>query len=68
VNTGTVKKFIAERGFGFITPDDGSRDIFVHASDLAKSGLVSLTIGERVSFDTGPGSKGPRAINLQLVD
>jgi CspA family cold shock protein len=68
VHTGTVKRFIADRGIGFLTPDDNGPDIFVHAADLAKSGVVSLRVGERVSFDTGSGTKGPRAVNLQLID
>jgi CspA family cold shock protein len=65
---GTVKRFFPDRGFGFLTPDDNSPDIFCHAADLAKSGLVSLRVGERVEFDTGPGTKGPRAIGIKLLD
>ena len=64
--TGTVKFFNNEKGFGFITPDDGSRDVFVHVSAVTRSGLGTLNEGQRVSFDVEPDNrgKGPKAVNL----
>ena len=68
--TGTVKFFNNEKGFGFITPDDGSRDVFVHISAVQASGLAGLSENQKVSFDTEPDKrgKGPKAVNLQLAD
>lgn len=65
--TGTVKFFNNEKGFGFIQPDDGSRDVFVHVSTVTSSGIGSLSEGQRVSFDVEPDNrgKGPKAVNLQ---
>lgn len=65
--TGTVKFFNNEKGFGFIRPDDGSRDVFVHVSAVTRSGLNTLSEGQRVSFDVEPDQrgKGPKAVNLQ---
>src|SRR5262249_10231793 len=62
---GTVKFFNAERGYGFIKPDDGGRDVFVHITAVERAGLKSLTAGQRISFDVDPGkkSKGPHAGN-----
>ncbi|NDW05660.1 MULTISPECIES: cold-shock protein [Jiella] len=67
--TGTVKFFNADKGFGFITPDSGGGDIFVHASALERSGLRSLNDGDKVSFDTEPDNrgKGPKAVNIQMA-
>ncbi|MCB8840837.1 MULTISPECIES: cold-shock protein [unclassified Aurantimonas] len=67
--TGTVKFFNADKGFGFITPDSGGSDIFVHASALERSGLRSLNDGDKVSFDTEPDNrgKGPKAVNIQMA-
>ena len=66
--TGTVKFFNHSRGFGFITPDDGGKDVFLHISALQKSGLPALDEGARVSFETEPDrrGKGPQAINVQM--
>jgi cold shock protein len=58
---GTVKWFNGTKGFGFITPDDGSKDVFVHFSAIDGSGYRELSEGQRVSFDTENGSKGPQA-------
>jgi CspA family cold shock protein len=68
--TGTVKFFNNDKGFGFIKPDDGGADIFVHISALQASGLMSLTENQKVSFDTEPDrrGKGPKAVNLQLAE
>jgi CspA family cold shock protein len=65
--TGTVKWFSDEKGFGFITPDDGSQDVFVHHSAIVGDGYHSLDEGAKVSFETEPGDKGPRAANVEKV-
>lgn len=65
--TGTVKFFNQTRGFGFITPDDGSKDVFVHISAVERSGLTTLTEGQKVSFEVQPDARGPKAVDLQLV-
>lgn len=65
MTTGTVKWFNAEKGFGFITPDDGSKDVFAHYSAIASSGYRSLEENQKVQFDTTEGSKGPQAENIQ---
>ena len=61
---GTVKFFNATRGYGFISPEDGSKDIFVHISAVQKSGLTGLNEGQKVQFDVQPDERGPKAINL----
>ena len=65
---GTVKFFNAERGYGFIKPDDGGRDVFVHITAVERAGLKSLTEGQRLSFDIEPDKKGkgPKAVNLTV--
>ncbi len=65
MTTGTVKFFNAAKGFGFITPDDGSKDLFVHISAVEGSGLGHLTDGQKVSFDVEQDTRGPKAVNLQ---
>jgi len=65
--TGTVKWFSDEKGFGFITPDDGSKDLFVHHSGINGNGYRSLSEGAKVSYDAERGDKGPKAVNVQLV-
>jgi cold shock protein len=65
--TGTVKWFSDEKGFGFITPDDGSQDVFVHHSAIVGDGYRSLEEGAKVSYETESGDKGPRAANVQKV-
>ena len=63
--TGTVKWFSDEKGFGFITPDEGGKDLFVHFSAIAGGGFRSLTEGAKVSYDAEEGPKGPNAANVQ---
>jgi CspA family cold shock protein len=65
--TGTVKFFNGDKGYGFIRPDDGSRDVFVHVSAVTSSGLGTLNEGQRVTFDIEPDKrgKGPKAVNLR---
>jgi cold shock CspA family protein len=67
---GTVKFFNGARGFGFITPDGGGADVFVHVSAVERAGLTSLTEGQRINFQTLPDAKGkgPKAVNLKLVE
>jgi CspA family cold shock protein len=65
--TGTVKWFSDEKGFGFITPEDGSKDLFVHHSAISGSGFKSLPEGAKVSYEAATGPKGPNAENVTLV-
>jgi cold shock protein len=62
---GTVKWFNDQKGFGFITPEDGSKDLFVHHSSIQASGFKSLTEGQKVEFDVEQSEKGPRAANVK---
>jgi len=67
--TGTVKFFNTTKGFGFITPDDGQKDVFVHISAVEHAGLRTLSDGQKVSFDVEPDrmGKGPKAVNLTAL-
>jgi cold shock protein len=65
--TGMVKWFSDQKGYGFITPDDGGKDLFVHHSAIAGNGFRSLSEGAKVSYETEQSPKGPSAANVQLV-
>ena len=64
--TGTVKWFNETKGFGFITPSDGSADVFVHFSSIQDSGFKTLSEGQAVNFDVENGPKGPQAANVTV--
>ena len=64
---GTVKWFNAEKGFGFIAPEDGSADVFVHYSEIQGSGFRTLEENQRVEFEVGQGTKGPQATGVRAV-
>jgi CspA family cold shock protein len=63
--TGTVKFFNGAKGYGFITPADGGKDVFVHATAVEAAGMRSLTEGQKVSFDIVPDARGAKAANLK---
>jgi len=65
--TGTVKWFRDDKGFGFITPDDGAQDLFVHYSAIGGQGYRSLSEGAKVSYEEEAGEKGPKAVNVALI-
>lgn len=65
--TGTVKWFNETKGFGFITPDDGGKDLFAHFSQIQGNGFKTLTENQRVSFEATQGQKGPQASNIRAV-
>jgi CspA family cold shock protein len=66
--TGTVKFYNATKGFGFITPEGGAKDIFVHATALEAAGIAGLAEGQKVSFETEPDKtgKGPKAVKIEV--
>ena len=64
---GTVKFFNSSKGFGFISPDGGGKDVFVHASALEAAGMRTLAEGQKVSFDIQPDPKGSKTVNLKAV-
>jgi len=65
--TGVVKFFNSEKGYGFIAPDDGGKDVFVHFSGISGNGYRSLDQGQRVEFDVAPGKKGDEAQNVRAI-
>ena len=65
--TGTVKWFSDEKGFGFITPDEGSKDLFVHHSSIDADGYRSLAEGAKVTYEAEAGEKGPKAVDVNLI-
>jgi CspA family cold shock protein len=62
---GIVKWFNDEKGYGFITPDDGSKDLFVHYSNISGDGFKSLSEGQKVTYEAGEGRKGPEATSVE---
>ena len=65
--TGTVKWFNEAKGYGFITPEDGSKDLFVHFSNIQSDGFKTLTEGATVTFEASQGQKGPEATNVSVA-
>lgn len=65
MTAGTVKFFNTTKGFGFIEPEDGSKDVFVHISAVEQSGLTTLSDGQKVTFDIEPDKRGQRAVNIK---
>ncbi len=65
MDTGTVKWFNERKGYGFITPDDGGEDLFVHHSNIAAEGFRTLAEGQKVEYESGPGKKGPEATDVK---
>lgn len=68
MSTGTVKWFDATKGFGFISPEDGGKDVFVHHSSINGDGYKTLAEGQRVSFEVQQGEKGPAAVDVSPAD
>jgi len=64
---GVVKWFNAEKGYGFITPEDGSKDLFVHFSGIVGEGYKSLSEGQKVEYEATQGQKGPQASNVRVI-
>ncbi|MDR7484512.1 MAG: cold-shock protein [Armatimonadota bacterium] len=64
---GSVKWFSAEKGYGFITPDDGTKDLFVHHTAIKAEGFRTLTEGDKVEYEVAQGQKGPQAVNVRKV-
>lgn len=64
---GTVKWFNAEKGYGFITPDDGGRDLFVHYTGIEGTGYRTLNEGQKVEYEATQGQKGPQATNVRVL-
>ena len=67
MTTGTVKFFNTTKGFGFIVPDDGTKDVFVHISAVERSELGYLSEGQKIQFDVEQDARGPKAVNIQAA-
>jgi CspA family cold shock protein len=67
MTNGTVKFFNTAKGYGFIAPDGGGKDVFVHATAVEAAGLRSLNEGQKISFDVQPDARGAKAVNLKAV-
>jgi CspA family cold shock protein len=67
VGTGVVKWFNGDKGFGFIVPDDGAKDLFVHQSEIQVAGYRTLDEGQRVEFEVQQGQKGPQAVQVRIA-
>lgn len=67
MSEGVVKWFSADKGYGFVTPEDGGKDLFVHHSEIQGSGFKSLDEGQRVSFESEQGPKGPQAVRVTAL-
>ena len=67
MNTGTVKWFNEQKGYGFVQPDNGSKDVFVHISAVERAGLRTLKEGQKVQFEVTQGPKGKQASNIQAA-
>ena len=67
MTTGTVKFFNTAKGYGFIAPDGGGKDVFVHATALEAAGLRSLAEGQKIAFDVQPDARGQKAVNLKAM-
>jgi cold shock protein len=67
MSQGTVKWFNGEKGFGFIAPDGGAKDVFVHYSEISGNGFRSLDENDRVEFETMQGDRGPQAVRVSLI-
>ena len=67
MSTGIVKWFKDDKGFGFITPEDGGKDLFAHHSAIQMSGYKTLKEGQRVEFEAQQGPKGPQAVNIRVL-
>ena len=65
--TGKIKWFNDAKGFGFVTPDDGSKDVFVHFSSIQGEGFKSLAEGDKIEFEVQESDKGPKAANVQVI-
>ncbi len=66
--TGTVKWFNPTKGFGFITPEDGGKDAFLHISEVQKAGIAHLSEGQKVNFDVLDDARGPKAVDISMAE